>query len=251
MSIAELLNEKEEDVPKNIFYGVTVGIVTDIEDPDKLGRIKVKLLNRDHSDYETDFIRIVTPMSGKQWGMFFFPEIGDEVLVAFSNGDIVRPYVIGSLWNQNYKPPVEIADKKNIVREIKTKNGHEIIFHDEEDKDFIQIKTPKQLSIELNDEKEVITIKDKDGKNLVKVDSKNGIVDVLADKKISIKTGNSKIEMDSSANSILMESSQSIKLKAQQIVLDAQGSLELKAASMLNAKSDGQTSIKGAIVKIN
>ncbi len=251
MSITKLMGFDDNNIRDARFLGVTVGIVTDIEDPEKLGRIKVKLLNRDTSEYETDFIRIVTPMSGKQWGMFFFPEIGDEVLVAFSDGDAVRPYVIGSLWNQNYKPPVEIKDKKNTIRKIKTKNGHEIIFKDEDDKDSIEIKTPKLLTISLEDEKEVIKIKDKSGKNLVQIDSKNGIVNVTAEKKIVIKSGNSTMKLDGNGNSVSIESSQSLKLKSQQISIEAKSMLDIKASSNINIKSDGPLNLKGAVIKAN
>ncbi len=251
MSITEVLNKEGSDRPSHFFFGVTVGVVTDIEDPDKLGRIKVKLLNRTTSECETDFIRILTPMSGKEWGMFFLPEVGDEVLVAFSEGDMLRPYVIGSLWNQTNKPPVTIKDKENKVRQIKTKNGHEITFVDEEGKDSITIKTPKDLTIKLEDEKEVISIQNKEGNNIVKIDAKNGEVQVLAEKKITVKAGNSKMELDGSSNNVVIESNQSIKLKSQQIVIDAKGSLELKASSNININSSGPTNIKGAITKIN
>lgn len=250
MSIAEIMNiGGGYEKPK--FYGVTVAVVTDIEDPEGFGRIKVKLLNRDISDYETDFIRIVTPMTGKEWGMFFFPEIGDEVLVCFSDGDVSRPYVIGSLWNQNYKPPVTIKDQKNLVRKIKTKNGHELIFHDEDDKDSITIKTPKNLHIELQDEKEIIEISDSDGKNFIKIDVKNGTTTVIAEKKIKLQTGNSKVEIDGSGDSITIESPKSLVLKSQQISISAKSTLSMDAKSNLNIKSDGPVKIAGAVTKIN
>lgn len=250
MSIIETLMENDQTGVENIFFGVAVGIVTNIDDPDKRNRVKVKLINRDSSDYETDFIRVATPMVGKEWGMFFFPEVGDEVLVAFGNGDIVRPYVIGSLWNQNYKPPVDL-DKKNMVREIKTKHGHEIIFHDEDNKDYIEIKTPKALTIQLNDEKETITIQDKKGKNILKIDSKNGQVEVVADKKVSLAAGNSKLELDGNGNAIRLESSKSIHVKSQQIIIESKGTLDLKTSGNMNIKANGQAMIKGAIVKVN
>lgn len=232
-------------------YGVAVGVVTDINDPEKRGRLKVKLIARDTSEYETDYIRVLTPMCGKQWGSFFFPEVGDEVLVAFGGGDISRPYVLGSLWNENDKPPVEIKDGKNDIREIKTKSGHILKFLDEKDKEEILITTPKYLTISMNDEKEVIAVQDKEGKNILKIDSKNGAVTVNADKKIILKTGNASIEMDGSNNQITIESNQSIRLKSQQISIEAKGGIDMKASSNINVKSDGPLSLKGAVIKAN
>jgi len=123
MSISELLREGAERRHSYFAGGVAVGIVTDINDPEKMGRMKVKLINRDTSEYETDFIRAVTIMSGNKWGTYFMPEVGDEVLVAFAEGDMNRPYVIGALWNNNNQPPENIQDSKNDIRKIKTRSG--------------------------------------------------------------------------------------------------------------------------------
>lgn len=226
-------------------------IVTDIDDPDKLGRVKVKLLNRDTSEYETDFIRIMTPMTGKQWGMFFFPEIGDEVLVAFGNGEMERPYVLGALWNQQNKPPVTIENKENILRKIKTKNGHELIFHDKEGEDFIQINTPEKLEIKLDDKEQCITIKEKNNKNRIKIDAKNSIVTIEGENKIDIASGNSRMILDGKGNKVSISSGQSVEIKGGQIVIDAKSTLNLKAGGTVNVKSDGATNIKGAVVKLN
>lgn len=251
MSIAKMLYPQSENDDSYYCNGILVGVVTDINDPEKLGRVKVKLLMRDSSAFETDFVRVMTTMSGKQWGNFFFPEVGDEVIVAFAGGDLTRPYVLGSLWNQEYKPPVEIQSGKNDIRQIKTKSGSLLTFCDEDGKERIEQITPKSLCVMLNDENEVIEIKDKGGKNIVKIDSKNGIVTVNAEKKIVIKTGNASIEMDGSANTIVLESSQSLKMKSQQISIEAKGGLQMKSSGNINIKSDGPVNIKGAVAKIN
>ena len=249
MSITDLLIEAPEK--DCIVNGVTVGIVTSIDDPDRLGRVKVKLINRTSSDDETGFIRVCTPMSGKKWGMFFFPEVGDEVLVAFGEGDILRPYVIGFLWSKEYVPPVEIKDGENIIRKIKTKNGHELIFHDEDDKNSIEIKTPDKRSIKIDDEEQLTLITDKGNKNFLKIDSKNGIVTLAAENKLIIQSGNSKITLDGQSNNVTIESSQSLMLKSQLITQDAKSTMEIKSSGALSVNASGQTNIKGAIVKLN
>jgi len=252
LSILDVLHdENQNSKARDYFPGVTVGVVTDIDDPEKLGRLKVRIINRDSSDFETEFIRVLTPMSGKQWGSFFFPEVGDEVLVAFNQGDINRPYVLGSLWNKNYKPPSPIENQKNDIRMIKTRSGHEIVFNDEEGKESIQLKTPKELSITLDDEKEVITIKDKNEDNIMDIDSKNGQIQVTADKKITLNSGKSNIILDAQKDSINIESSSSLNLTSQQISIKAKSTLEINAGSSLVVKSGGPATIKGATVKIN
>ncbi|WP_243138156.1 phage baseplate assembly protein V [Heliorestis acidaminivorans] len=246
-----LYNDDEQTEKTRTFPGVTVAIVTDINDPEKRGRVKVKIVNRDSSDYETDYIRVMTPMTGKQWGSFFFPEVGDEVLIAFNQGDINRPYVLGSLWNKEYKPPTTIENQKNDLRMIRTRSGHELIFNDEKSKESILIKTPKALSISLNDDKETIVIKDKAGKNIMTIDSKNGQITVTANKKMTLQSGKSNVILDAQKDSLNIESSSSIQIKSQQISIRAASTLELKAGSSLSVKCDGPTTVKGATVKIN
>ena len=102
MSIFEMLAERSQEQP---FCGITIGIVTDIKDPDKKNRVKVRLLNRTDSLQETGYIRVMTPMAGKAYGAFFLPEVGDEVLVGFVDGDYTDPYVLGSLWNTKAPAP--------------------------------------------------------------------------------------------------------------------------------------------------
>lgn len=78
---------------------------------------------------ETGWVRCAMPMAGKNSGLFFLPDVGDEVLVAFENGDVSRPVVIGSLWNGQQLPP-ETNQGLNVTRVIKTKAGHQIKFDD-------------------------------------------------------------------------------------------------------------------------
>jgi uncharacterized protein involved in type VI secretion and phage assembly len=105
--------------------GVVVGLVTDVNDPEKLGRIKVHFPWLDEG-HESDWIRIATLMAGGNRGSFFLPEVNDEVLVAFEHGDSRFPFALGFLWNGIDKPPSEhVRD-----RMLKSKNGHQLRFLD-------------------------------------------------------------------------------------------------------------------------
>src|SRR5262245_20921050 len=111
-------------------YEAMVGIVTDNKDPQKLGRVKIKLavLSEQDTSY---WAPIVMLGAGKNRGWFFIPEVDDEVLVMFEHGDINRPLVVGSLWNGKDKP----ADKNpggNPRRMIKSRQGSKIIFDDDQ-----------------------------------------------------------------------------------------------------------------------
>lgn len=104
------------------FYGVTIAVVTNIKDPDGVGRIKVKFPWLSGED-ESAWARVLTPMAGEDRGFYFLPEVDDEVLVAFEHGDIAFPYILGSLWNGKDKPPLKNDDGKNNKRMIKSRSA--------------------------------------------------------------------------------------------------------------------------------
>ena len=115
-----------------------VGIVTNLNDPSTLNRIKVKFPALSDAD-ESNWARIVNPMAGGQAGWVSMPAIGDEVLVGFEHGDFRRPYVLGSLYNGKDKPPYAVAGGKVLKHGFKTLGAHEMIFNDEANKESISL----------------------------------------------------------------------------------------------------------------
>ncbi len=83
--------------------GVVVGVVTQNEDPDGLGRVRVKYPALGDQT-EGWWARIASPSAGEGRGMMMMPVAGDEVLLAFEHGDVRRPIVVGSLFNGKSKP---------------------------------------------------------------------------------------------------------------------------------------------------
>lgn len=106
-----------------------IGVVTDNKDPQKLGRVKVKLPIL--SDRETTWwAPIVMLGASKNRGWFFIPEVDDEVLCLFEHGELERPLVVGALWNGKDKPP-DNNPGGNPRRVIKSRAGSRIIFDDD------------------------------------------------------------------------------------------------------------------------
>ncbi|MCP5106293.1 MAG: phage tail protein [bacterium] len=218
MSILDQLGSENSGV--NQVPGIAMGIVTNNQDPEKLGRMKLSFpwLSDDN---ETDWVRMSTMMAGKEMGSFFLPEVDDEVLVAFVHGDINCPYVIGSLWNDKAKPPEGNADGKNNIRKITSRSGHEIIFDDNDQQ-----------------KKEKVEIHTKAGHKIVLDDAAGGEKIEIVD-----KTGSNKMTIDSVKNAVEIESGMQIKLKSTKIDIEASASLTLKA--------NGMVTIQGMPVKIN
>ena len=122
------IRDAEEEAGR--IYEPVVGIVTNISDPQKLCRVRVKFPTLSAMD-ESWWASVVTPGAGKDRGWFTVPEVGDEVLVMFEHGDIARPLVIGAMWNGKDKPP-DKNDGDNERRTIVSKGGNKIVFDDKE-----------------------------------------------------------------------------------------------------------------------
>ena len=113
--------------------GLVIGVVTDNQDPDKQGRVKVKYpwLSPDHA---SDWARVVSVGGGPTRGIQFVPEINDEVLVGFEQDDVHHPYVLGGLWNGVDAPPGDqgkiVSGGKVQQRVIQSRSGHTIMLDD-------------------------------------------------------------------------------------------------------------------------
>lgn len=242
MSFMDFMSDMNRNNEHRV-YGVIIGIVTNNKDPEKIGRVKLKLPVR-LLQKETDWARVAMPMAGKGKGMFFLPDVGDEVLVIFNEGDIRQPYVIGSLWNKNETPPETNSDGKNLIKLIKSKGGHEIRINDKDDEGQIIIKTKNGNSITIYDKGNgKIELKDKSGSDKIVIDGDGKSIEITGDSAINLKAKSCSVKIDGNSNSIELKSSAKVAISAASIEIKAQGKLDLN--------SDGIINIKGSMVKIN
>ncbi len=141
--------------PKNQpkIEGVKIGIVRNNLDPKNLGRVKVSF--PDFSEVnQSRWARVASFMAGGSddpagsKGNYFLPDIDDEVLVAFENGNLEQPVIIGSLWNSKVPPP-ETNKGQNSRKVLKTRSGMQIVFDETEGKEFLSISDKAGSSITL------------------------------------------------------------------------------------------------------
>ncbi len=228
MSSMDLLMSNHQS---NHFYGVTIGIVTNNQDPDKLGRVKVKFPWLSLQD-ESNWARVLTPMAGNNRGIYFLPEVNDEVLVTFEQGDMNFPYILGSLWNGKDKSPIQNEDGENNQRLIKSRSGHTIILDDTEGH-------------------EKIVIQDKTGGNKIEINSEHNTMNITVGKDLTIST-QGKIILKSSDDDISLEC-KNLSIKTQenyQLEAGANCTIKAEANYELEAKSGlGIKCVQG--VKIN
>jgi len=232
--------------------GVVTGIVTNLSDPDKLGRVKIKFPWLSQSPIvESDWVRLSTPMAGAQRGLMTLPEVNDEVLVAFEQGNPDFPFVVGGLWNNTDKPPVAsdtaVKGGKVVQRVFKTRAGHIITIDD-------------------SDDKPSISVVDKTAKNSVVIDSKANTITVKSDSTITLEAANGDVVIK--GKNVSIESQQNTTIKAtQNVEVKATSNLTMEATAQLGLKgtagaklespaqvevsSSGMATLKGSITKIN
>lgn len=228
------------------FTDLQTAVVVDTNDPDKLGRVKVKLhwnVSEASEAAPAIWVRLLTPHSGNKRGFFCLPELDDEVLVGFEHGDPSWPVVLGSLYNGKDVPPVDHTvawdGAKNNLKLLRTRTGNEIYFNDTDGKESVCIVQ--------KDGTNTITLT-LDGPKIV-VESKGDIS--LKGKTISLESTGGDIKIKSQA-AIKAESGQDLQLKATgNLKSEAGMNLDVKAGVNTTVQGGAMVTVKGAIVKIN
>jgi len=233
-----LSNANDRILP--LMQGVMVGIVTNNNDPDNLGRVKVKMPYID-PETESDWVRVAAMTAGKDRGALFIPEVDDEVLLAFHLGDLAEPFVIGCLWNKKDTPPAGKDDKNN-VRKLRSRSGHEVVFNDKAGDESVTVVTKKGLKLEMTDKNDTVKLQDSSGSNILTI--KGG-----ASGEIELKSGTTKITINAKGDATV-ESTKAVTIKSTQIAVKATAQLEL-AAPVVEVKADGVLTLKGGMIKMN
>lgn len=168
------------------WYGAFPALVTDIADPEGLGRVKVSLPwapDTAGARYDT-WARLATFMAGKNRGSWFIPDVDDEVLIVFEGGDPRRPYVIGSLWNGKDSPPESMDGAgKNFKKVLRSRNGVKLTMDDNDGREQFILETPGGQKLTLKDGPGAVEIVDSNG-NSIKLET-SGIT-ITASAKVTI-----------------------------------------------------------------
>ena len=208
-----------KDEPIAPYWSAMVGIVTNNDDPNNLGRVKVMFpwLN---GDLESDWARVVSLGAGDQRGFHWLPEVNDEVLVVFAQDDVAQPLVIGGLWNGSDAPPATssdaVRDGRVVQRVLVTRTGHRLVFSDENDA-FVRLETA--------------------GGHSVLMDDDNAKIEITSN-------GGSKVVLDDNGNKLTLDGAGEIEIQAGQ-------NLAIKASGNMDLEAGGNVTIKGAMVQLN
>jgi uncharacterized protein involved in type VI secretion and phage assembly len=198
--------------------GLVIGVVTNIQDQMKLGRVRVKFPALG-DNIEGNWARIALTGAGKDAGMSFMPMVGDEVVVGFEHGDTRRPVVLGALHNSVDPPHEKMAGDRE---------GGSLVVYGRKD---AEVNLKKQLVIDAKDAMTITIDRGDDGPGEYKLDARD---------LIEVKAG----------ATILIEGTGDIKIKSSAgITVEASGPLKLSGATV-DISATGPVNVKGSLINL-
>lgn len=217
--------------------GAVVAVVDDVNDPEQTGRVRVRFPWLD-DQYVSGWARTVQPGAGPERGSLVLPEVGDEVLVVFEQGDFRRPYVLGGLYNGVDKPGAQgvpvIDGGKGAVnrRSMVSRRGHRIDLLDEDGRT------------------EGVTVASGDGKLRLVLDATGTTVSVHSDGTVTI-AGTRGVTVDAGSSKLELKGGQVSITATQGVTVDGGAGPAKVTGSTLDLKGSASASLSAALVRIN
>ncbi|PPK88776.1 Rhs element Vgr protein [Neolewinella xylanilytica] len=232
--------------------------VTDNQDPEQLGRVRVTFAWQKESGEQTPWLRVAAAGAGGGHGAYFVPETGDQVMVGFEYNNPDRPVVLGSVYHGSVKP-ANAADPSNNSKIIRTRSGNQVILSDADGEESITIENGMnfiRLSLQGDTSIDIMTAGDLNltGKNITITAEENITVsagqaaDLSAGQGFSVSAGQ---DLSLTTNANLDATGQNINLSAQMSVA-ASGGLSAEFSSANTTLSgDATVTVTAPMVKLN
>jgi uncharacterized protein involved in type VI secretion and phage assembly len=198
-----------------LINGVVRGVVVANDDPAGLARVRVRIPALGEGE---QWALVATPMAGRRCGVLFLPQVDDQVVIAFEQGDPNEPIVVGSTWSAWARPP-DPPDPRT-RRSITSPAGH---------------------SIALDDAEGSVSVTSADGHE-VRITAEG--ID------LSASGSASRIRLSADGR-VAIEASHSITLTAPHVAAEAAGQVELSSSGEARLGAGGHCRIYGAVVTIN
>lgn len=225
--IAETSSATVQAAKQKQVVGLHTARVVDLNDPEKLGRIKVSYPWLDAE--QTDWVRLAVPHAGKDRGWYCLPEIDDEVLIGYEHGDTDHPVALACLYNKENAPMSEAISDQNDIKMLMTRSGNKIVFNDK-------------------DGGEQIVISMKDGKNEIVMDLSGPSITIKTEGDVAVTGKNMSVECD---EGLTMKAGSDMKIEAANIDIKASGNINSKASGNQQIEGSAQVNVKGGMINLN
>ena len=200
------------------YYGKYRAFVTDNDDPEQRGRLKVRVPSV-FGQQETYWALPCLPFGGlADQGFFFVPEIDAQVWVEFEEGNQDRPLWTGVFWQPSEGVPSEATEAYPNSRVLKTPAGHTLQFDDADGEEQIKLKHPEGADMTI-DPNGSIKLTDASGAKLTLDASGNSLTVADANGNEMVMDSSGTTVTDSNGNEVTMSAGQ-LKISGQMIVID-------------------------------
>jgi uncharacterized protein involved in type VI secretion and phage assembly len=163
----EQLIVKLAEESRSRFYGKYRGVVSDNNDPEKLGRIRAHVPEVLGTDVESAWALPCVPYAGPDQGLFAIPPAGAGVWIEFEGGKLSRPIWVGGWWADAEAPKNEAGNDATPTRRI--------------------LKSESGLMASLDDDAKKISISDGNGNNLITIEANAGKIKIQATTKVVVE----------------------------------------------------------------
>ena len=237
-------------------FSLVLATVKNIKDDKNLNRVKCLPIGAPDNEL-TDWCYVMTPMGGKSRGLFLFPQVGDLVVLGYLENDPHRPIVLGSFWTTESAPPLKVQDGKIQDYCLKTPSKVELTLHDEDKKQKLTVKMPSGAVVEINDEKQTITTKNKGGDTALTMKLKDGEIELKAKNKITLTAGKASVVLEKAGN-VTVKGTNKVALDGKNVEAKAKGKVaiqgldvQVKATKDVNIQATATATVKGTLLKLN
>ena len=279
----------QRTTPKPVIHGTQTAVIVGPSGeeifPDKYSRVKVQFHWDRQGKNDPDsscWVRVGTPWAGKNWGMIHIPRIGQEVIVAFEEGDPDRPIIVGSVYNADMMPPYDLPDNKTQsgILSRSTMNGspdnyNQIRFEDKKDAEEINVHAERDYNrvVENNDTLKVGFDKKTNGDQSIEIYNNQTVkigtpsspdgsqtTTIYKDLNEELQTGNRTVKIDMGNDSLTISmgnqtttismGNQSTKLDLGASTTEAMQSIELKVGQSSIKLDQMGVTIKGMMISV-
>jgi Rhs element Vgr protein len=224
--------------------GLCKAVVKAIQ-PDADNKFRVQVTINDFVQADL-WARLAQPYATADAGMYFYPEVGDQVVVGFLGGATNSPVILGSLYSKN-RAPAYTPDDKNSKKAIVTNSKLTLEFDD--DQKIITLKTPAGNKLVISDAD--------GGKGFALTDQQNNTI-TMSDQGVSIVSkstlslkADQDITLESTGGNVTIKATQDVKAEGLNVSASADAALTLKGTATAELSASGNTTVKGIMVMIN
>lgn len=225
-------------------------------------RVRVKLMQEDMDIF--DGVPVLTCYGGGDYGAYCLPEEGDVVRVTFPGGDLRHPVVTGCRFPESSRFVENTYEKKNLNKAWKFKNGSSIVLSGDKGEGRIEVSGAEKMEWMLDEKDQQTAFGDKEKKNRVFLDKKEGKALVTSEKVIRLECGESSLELKENgtvtlkckqltleAKNVKINGKTKVQVEGQEIAIQGTSGVSVSGKGQVKVEGKGGLKLSGAIIHLN